>query len=74
MDIGVVVIVVVAIVGGCFYDAMKMRYKYQHLASGKGDKEIREELQHVKARLAALESIVTDKKYQLSEDINRLNR
>ncbi|CAM5224161.1 hypothetical protein [Alishewanella longhuensis] len=72
MDMGVVVIVVVAIVGGVFYDAMKMRYKYQHLASGKGYEDLQQELKQVKARLATLESIVTDKKYQLNEEINRL--
>lgn len=72
MDIGVVVIVVVAIVGGVIYDAMKMRYKYQHLASGKGYEDLQQELKQVKARLATLESIVTDKSYQLKEEINRL--
>lgn len=72
MDIGVVVIVVVAIAGGLIYDAMKMRYKYQHLASGKGYEELQQELAQVKDRLATLESIVTDKKYQLKEEINRL--
>lgn len=72
MDMGVVVIVVVAIVGGVFYDAMKMRYKYKHLASGKGYEDLQQELTQVKARLATLESIVTDKKYQLNEEINRL--
>ncbi len=74
MDIGVVIIVVVAIVGGVIYDAMKMRYKYQHLASGKGFDEMQRELQQVKARLATLESIVTDKKYTLTEEINNLSR
>jgi membrane protein insertase Oxa1/YidC/SpoIIIJ len=72
MDIGVVIIVVVAIVGGVIYDAMKMRYKYRHLASGKGYDELQQEMQAVKERLATLESIVTDKKYQLKEEINRL--
>ncbi|EJI84978.1 MAG: hypothetical protein PHE38_05560 [Alishewanella agri] len=72
MDIGVVVIVVVAIVGGVAYDALKMRYKYRHLASGKGFDELQQELLAVKERLATLESIVTDKKYQLKEEINRL--
>ncbi|CAM5224108.1 hypothetical protein ALON55S_03160 [Alishewanella longhuensis] len=51
---------------------MKMRYKYQHLASGKGYEDLQQELKQVKARLATLESIVTDKKYQLNEEINRL--
>ncbi len=72
MDIGVVVLVVVAIVGGVAYDALKMRYKYRHLASGKGFDELQQELLAVKERLATLESIVTDKKYQLKEEINRL--
>ena len=72
MDIGVVIIVVVAIVGGVAYDALKMRYKYRHLASGKGFDELQQELLAVKERLATLESIVTDKKYQLKEEINRL--
>jgi len=54
------------------YDALKMRYKYRHLASGKGFDELQQELLAVKERLATLESIVTDKKYQLKEEINRL--
>ena len=61
-----------AIVGGVAYDALKMRYKYRHLASGKGFDELQQELLAVKERLATLESIVTDKKYQLKEEINRL--
>ncbi|MDP2716376.1 hypothetical protein [Rheinheimera sp.] len=72
MDIGVVIIVVVAIIGGIGYDALKMRYKYQQLASGKGVDKLEQEIAELKQRIAALESIVTDKPYQLKQQINQL--
>lgn len=72
MDAGVVIIVVVAIIGGIGYDALKMRYKYQQLASGKGVDKLEQEISELKQRIATLESIVTDKSYQLKQQINQL--
>jgi len=72
MDMGVVIIAVVAIIGGIGYDALKMRYKYQQLASGKGVDKLELEIAELKQRIVTLESIVTDKPYQLKEQINRL--
>lgn len=74
MDVGVVIIVVVAIIGGIGYDALKMRYKYQQLASGKGVDKLEQEISELKQRVATLESIVTDRSYQLKEQINQLSR
>lgn len=74
MDAGVVIIVVVAIIGGIGYDALKMRYKYQQLASGKGVDKLEQEISELKQRVATLESIVTDRSYQLKEQINQLSR
>ena len=74
MDMGVVIIVVVAIIGGVAYDAMKMRYKYKQLASGKGVDKLEQEISELKQRVATLESIVTDRSYQLKEQINQLSR
>ena len=74
MDAGVVIIVVVAIIGGIGYDALKMRYKYQQLASGKGVDKLEQEISDLKQRVATLESIVTDRSYQLKEQINQLSR
>lgn len=74
MDAGVVIIVVVAIIGGIGYDALKMRYKYQQLASGKGVDKLEQEISELKQRVATLESIVTDRAYQLKEQINQLSR
>ena len=72
MDMGVVIIVVVAIIGGVAYDAMKMRYKYKQLASGKGVDTLEKEVSELKQRVATLESIVTDKSYQLKQQISQL--
>ncbi len=72
MDIGVVIIVVVAIVGGVVYDALKMRYKYQQLASGKGVDKLERDIVALKQRVATLESIVTDKSYELKQQISQL--
>jgi phage shock protein C len=72
MDMGVVIIVVVAIIGGIGYDALKMRYKYQQLASGKGVDKLEQDINELKQRIATLESIVTDKPYQLKQQINQL--
>ena len=74
MDAGVVIIVVVAIIGGIGYDALKMRYRYQQLASGKGVDKLEQEISELKQRVATLESIVTDRSYQLKEQINQLSR
>lgn len=74
MDIGIAIIVVVAILGGVAYDAMKMRYKYQQLASGKGIDKLEQEIAELKQRTATLEAIVTDKSYQLKDQINQLSR
>lgn len=74
MDAGVVIIVVVAIISGIGYDALKMRYKYQQLASGKGVDKLEQEISELKQRVATLESIVTDRSYQLKEQINQLSR
>jgi phage shock protein C len=72
MDMGVVIIVVVAIIAGIGYDALKMRYKYQQLASGKGVDKLEQDITELKQRIATLESIVTDKPYQLKQQINQL--
>jgi phage shock protein C len=72
MDMGVVIIVVVAILGGLVYDALKMRYKYQQLASGKGVDKLEQDITALKQRVATLESIVTDKSYELKQQISQL--
>lgn len=72
MDTGVVIIVVVAIVAGVAYDAYKVRYKYKQLASGKGVDKLEQDIADLKKRVITLEKIVTDKSYQLKEDINNL--
>jgi phage shock protein C len=72
MDIGVVLIAVVAIIGGVIYDALKMRYKYQQLASGKGVEKLEQDINMLKQRVATLESIVTDKSYELKQQISQL--
>lgn len=72
MDTGVVIIVVVAIIAGVAYDTYKVRYKYKQLASGKGVDKLEQDIADLKKRVITLEKIVTDKSYQLKEDINNL--
>ncbi|KKO47161.1 hypothetical protein WG68_00450 [Arsukibacterium ikkense] len=65
-------IAAIAIIGGLGYSAYEVHMKTKGKA-GKGELEaLQTELQRLKERVSTLESIVTDKSYQLKEQINKL--
>ncbi|MBV2129422.1 hypothetical protein [Arsukibacterium indicum] len=65
-------IAALAIVGGFVYAGYEVYMKTKDNA-GKGELEaLQAELQRLKERVSTLESIVTDKSYQLKDQINKL--
>ncbi|WP_372625753.1 hypothetical protein [Arsukibacterium sp.] len=62
----------IAIIGGLAYAAYEV-YMKNNTKAGKGELEtLRAEMQQLKERVGTLESIVTDKSYQLKDQINKL--
>lgn len=65
-------IAAIAIVGGLAYSAYEVHMKTKGKA-GKGELEaLQTEVHRLKERVSTLESIVTDKSYQLKDQINKL--
>lgn len=65
-------IAAIAIIGGLAYSAYEVHMKTKTKA-GKADIEaLQAEITRLKDRVGTLESIVTDKSYQLKEQINKL--
>lgn len=65
-------IAAIAIIGGLAYSAYEVHMKTKGKA-GKGELEaLQAELHRLKERVGTLESIVTDKSYQLKDQINKL--
>lgn len=65
-------IAAIAIIGGLGYSAYDSYNKNKHRSSGKEVNELKDEIKKLKERVSTLESIVTDKSYQLKDQINRL--
>lgn len=65
-------IAAIAIIGGLGYSAYDSYNKSKGTNSNKEVAELKNEIDKMKQRIATLESIVTDKSYQLKEQINRL--
>jgi uncharacterized membrane protein YebE (DUF533 family) len=65
-------IAALAIIGGLAYSAYEVHSKNKHRTSNKDVDNLKLELNSIKQRVATLESIVTDKSYQLKEQIDRL--
>lgn len=67
-------IAAIAIVAGCVLEGFRIYTKRQAQKGKTGDSqaELREELNALKERVATLESLVTDKSYQLREEFKRL--
>ncbi|WP_333607627.1 hypothetical protein [Arsukibacterium sp.] len=65
-------IAAIAIIGGLAYSAYETHMKTKSKA-GKGELEaLQTEINRLKERVVTLESIVTDKSYQLKDQINKL--
>ncbi|RUO26507.1 hypothetical protein CWE09_07310 [Aliidiomarina minuta] len=62
----------IAIVLGCALEGYRIYTKKQATGSSSEMKAMQGELSTLKERVAALESIVTDKSYQLKEEFKRL--
>lgn len=69
MDPFTMVVLIVLIVFGS-----KMLTKKQQFKNLPRDEELLAELDHLRERVAILEEIVTDEKFQLQRDLNRLER
>jgi hypothetical protein len=65
-------IAALAIIGGISLSAFKVYHDNKGKAGSKELDELKAEQERIKQRLATLESIVTDKSYQLKDQINRL--
>lgn len=70
------IIAIVAIVGGLSYAAYELHVKSQLKSkrSSKGDEELKNEIAQLKERVAVLEKIVTDEKYNLRKEIDSLDK
>ena len=65
-------IAAIAIIGGLVYSAWEVHHKSKTKAN-KGDiKALEDEISQLKERISTLESIVTDKSYQLKDQLSRL--
>ncbi len=62
----------VAIVAGCLLSAYKVYKKGGGAASRAAIDSMEAEIRSLKARISALESIVTERSFQLKEEISRL--
>lgn len=69
MDPFTMVVLIVLIVFGS-----KMLMRKQQFKNLPRDEELLAELDHLRERVAILEEIVTDEKFQLQRDLNRLER
>lgn len=65
-------IAAIAIVGGCAIEFFRIYTKRQNEKSAKANPAMKEEIDALKARVAALETLVTDKSYQLREEFKKL--
>lgn len=65
-------IAAIAIIGGIALSAYKVHNSNKDKAGSQQIDEIKAEQERLKQRIATLESIVTDKSYQLKDQINRL--
>ena len=65
-------IAALAIIGGIGLSAYKVYHDNKGKAGNTEINELKAEQEKLKQRIATLESIVTDKSYQLKDQINRL--
>ena len=75
MPTSVMVIVLVSVIGGLIYAAYEQHIKLQmKTKKSSHEVELEKELAELKERVAVLEKIVTDDKYDLKNEINNLNK
>ena len=69
----VIIVVIIACGSGVVNNYMKNQ-RERNLMSGEEDEVVYQELAVLRERIEVLEKIVTDEKYQLERDLNRLER
>ncbi|QTH65012.1 hypothetical protein J1N51_06085 [Psychrosphaera ytuae] len=78
MDPLLILVAIVAIVGGLFYSAYEQKVKLQIAKEKNQNKGVSDdaqaEIDRLKERVAVLEKIVTDKNYSLKSEIESLDR
>ena len=75
MSTSIMVIAIVSIIGGLLYSAYEQHVKLQlKKQNNKVDEQLLAELNALKERVAVLEKIVTDEKYDLRNEINNLDK
>lgn len=73
MDVFTFVIIIVVI--GCGTGVLSEYFKHKRKAAEfKGDDGVYEELDRLRERIEVLEAIVTDEKYNLKKELDRLER
>lgn len=75
MPTSIMVIVIVSIIGGLLYSAYEQHVKLQlKKQNNKADEQLLAEFNALKERVAVLEKIVIDEKYDLRNEINNLDK
>ena len=74
MDVFTFVIIVVIIACGSGVVNNYMKNQRERNLTGEEDEAVYQELAVLRERIEVLEKIVTDEKYQLERDLNRLER
>ena len=75
MSTSAFVIALVAIIGGISYSAYEQYVKLQlKKQSSKSDEDNQAVINELKQRIEVLEKIVTDEKYSLKDEINKLSK
>ena len=69
----VIIVVIIACGSGVVNNYLKNQ-RERNLMSGEEDEVVYQELAVLRERIEVLEKIVTDEKYQLERDLNRLER
>ena len=76
MPAEILMIVIVSVVGGLLYSAYEkyMDYKTKLLKSKNNSNVSQEQIDELRERVAVLEKIVTDEKYNLRSEIDALDK
>ena len=71
MDVFTMVAIIVVV--SCTAGVANQYFKSRAEAAGKSDPALQREVENLRKRVAVLEEIITDDKYDLAKEINRLD-
>jgi hypothetical protein len=75
MPTSVLLIVIVSVVGGLLYAAYEQHVKMKlKMSKMQADQGLKDDIKELKERVAVLEKIVTDSKYNLRNEIDSLDK